>query len=332
MRDVAALAGVSQKTVSRVVNDEPKVSQEARERVETAIAQLSYRPDQRAGSLRRNTTSDTIGVVVSSVANPFAAAVNRAIENEAATRGVAVLASSTDDNPEREQPTVEALLRRRVDGLVITASLPNQGYLHAEQSFGTPLVFVDRAPTGIEADVVMSDHEKGAAVGTRHLVEHGHRRIAYLGDLDSIQSARSRRAGFLAEIGRHGIPTGDCHTVMGVHDEATATAAAISLLDLAEPPTAIFSSQNLLTVGVIKALRQRGLERTVALVGFDDLPLADLLAPALTVVAQNPERIGALAADLLFDRLDGTDTPTKTHIIPTELIPRGSGEIHPATA
>lgn len=330
MKDVAALAGVSIKTVSRVVNGEPLVSDDVLRRVRAAIQQLGFHPDERAGNLRRTGgKTDTIGLVVSGVDNPFAASVNRAIENAATARGVAVFASSMDDDPEREQPVIEALLRRRVDGLVLTTVRRSQSYLHTEQSFGTPFVFIDREPLGIEADAVVSDHVAGAAMATAHLIARGHRRIAYLGDRSDIQSAAGRRQGFLEEHGRAGIPTADAPAIVDLHDELAAERAALDLLSAEHRPTAIFASQNLVTVGVIRALRRLGLHHRIALVGFDDLPMADIIEPGLTVVAQNPERIGELAAERLFMRLDGDTTQARTFVVPTTLITRGSGEIGP---
>lgn len=330
MKNVAALAGVSIKTVSRVINDEPMVSPDVASRVGAAIQQLNYQPDQRAGSLRRaGRKSGTIGLVVSSVANPFAAAVNRAVENAATERDIAVFASSIDDDPEREQPTVEALLRRRVDGLILTTVRKSQSYLTPERTFGTPLVFVDREPVSVEADAVVSDHAVGASLAARHLLERGHTRIAYLGDRSSIQSARERERGFLEELGRQGVSTLQCPVITDLHDDGAAQRVALELMQADDPPTAIFSSQNLVTIGAIRALRQLDLHRSIALVGFDDLPLADLLEPGVTVVAQDPHGIGTLAADLLFKRIDGETDDPQTYVVPTRLIERGSGEILP---
>lgn len=328
MKDVAALAGVSMKTVSRVSNGEPLVSPEVVARVTAAIEQLKYRPDQRAGSLRRSDgKTGTIGLIVSSVANPFAAAVNRAIENVAMHRGVAVFASSIDDDPDREQPTVEALLRRRVDGLILTTVRKSQAYLLTEQTFGTPFVFIDREPVGVEADAVVSDHAGGAAMAVRHLIEGGHRRIAFLGDRMMIQSAAERRRGFLEELGRHGIPTTDCPVVMELHDREASARVVSELLSGPNPPTAIFGGQNIVTEGVVRALRAAGRHHDVALIGFDDLPLADLLEPGVSVVAQDEEAIGSLAAERLLARIDGDVSAPEARVVPTRLIPRGSGEI-----
>lgn len=330
MRHVAALAGVGIKTVSRVINGEPNVSAATVAKVREAARTLDYQPDLHAGNLRRaDGRTRTLGLLVGSVDNPFAGAVHRAVEDVALGRGVAVFASSLDDDPDREQATVSAFLRRRVDGLILTTVSDSQAYLAPEQRRGTPIVFVDREPAGLSSDVVVSDNADGAAAATRHLVEHGHRRIAYLGDRTRIQTARERRRGYLEELGRAGVATRDLPMVDELHDEASAREATLALFSQPDPPTAIFSSQNLVTIGVIRALRELGRHLDTALVGFDDVPLADLLEPGVTVIAQDPYAIGRVAAERVFARLDGDDSPAARTVIATSLIERGSGEIPP---
>jgi LacI family transcriptional regulator len=330
MRHVAALAGVGIKTVSRVINAEPNVSESTIAKVMDAAQRLHYQPNLHAGNLRRtDKKTQTLGLLVGSVANPFAGALHRAVEDVASLRGTAVFASSLDDDPLRERGIVEAFLRRRVDGLILTTITNSQGYLIPEQERGTPLVFVDRHPVGIDGDVVVSDNAIGAAAATRHLLEHGHRRIAYLGDRSNIQTAVQRKQGFLEEIGSGGIATNEIMIVEDLHDEDSARAAAIRLLESDNPPTAFFTSQNLVTIGAIRGLRQLGAHHSVALVGFDDFAAADMLEPGITVIAQNPQLIGAIAAERLFARLDGDRSPERTYVVPTKLIVRGSGEIRP---
>jgi LacI family transcriptional regulator len=330
MRHVAALAGVGLKTVSRVINEEPNVSEATIARVKDAAQRLNYKPNLHAGNLRRaDHKTFTLGLVVGSVANPFAGALHRAVEDIARERDTAVFAASLDDDPLRERGIVEAFLQRRVDGLILTTVTKNQSYLIPEQQHGTPLVFVDRAPAGIEADAVVSDNASGAAMATAHLLDHGHRRIAYFGDRHDIQTAGERKRGFLAEMASAGVVVGDLTIVEDLHDAEAARSAVLELLARDHSPTAIFSSQNLVTVGAIRALRELGRQNTMALVGFDDFVLADMLEPAITVVAQNPQRIGTLAAERMFARLDGDASPEQIYVVPTELIVRGSGEIRP---
>ena len=330
MKHVAALAGVGIKTVSRVMNNEPGVSEATQRKVLEATRQLNYQLDMAAGSLRRTGRRTlSLGLLLPSVANPFSAEIHRAIEDAALERGIAVFASSLDDEAERERPLVSAFLRRRVDGLILTTAARSQAYLMPELAQNLPLVFIDREPVGIEADTVMTDNAEGAAGAARHLIAHGHRRLAYLGDRPEIQTARLRRDGFMAELGHAGIATAGLPVLEGLHTEERAYRAAMELLSSPQPPTAVFASQNLVTLGVIRALRDRGESRRVALVGFDDYSLYDLLDPAITVVAQHPERLGSLAAQRILARMDGDHSAAKTYIVPSELIARGSGEVQP---
>jgi LacI family transcriptional regulator len=331
MKDVAALSGVSIKSVSRVVNNEPHVSEDIESRVRGAIDQLGFHPDARAGSLRRSggVKSEAIGFVVSSIANPFAAAINRGVEKVATERGMAVVASSTDDDPDREESAVYALLRRRVDGLILATVCNSHGYLLSEHQYGTPLVFVGREPSGVEADAVVSDYAVGAGAATKHLVQQGHRRIVFLGIGPDSQSARECQGGFRSAIRQSGVPASETPLITDLHDEHDAERRTIRLLTSHSPPTAIFSSQSVVTVGALRALQQLGLQHPVALVGFDDLPLADLTDPGVTVIAQHPYSIGTQAATRLFARMDGDNESAQTVVIPTTLIPRGSGEIPP---
>ena len=205
----------------------------------------------------------------------------------------------------------------------------DQSYLVSEQRAGMPIVFVDRPPTHLDADVVLSANREGASTGVAHLIGHGHRRIAFLGDLTSIRTAQERFAGYAAALTGAALPIDDRLVVHDLHSSELAMAATIGLLDRPAPPTAIFAGQNLITIGVLRALRARAAERRVALVGFDDVPLADLLVPGVTVVAQDPARIGRLAATTLFMRIGGDRSPTERQVVETMLTVRGSGEIAP---
>ena len=330
MRDVAALAGVGIKTVSRVINGEPNVSDALTAKVRLATEQLNYQPDLHAGNLKRSDRKTrTIGLVVGSVANPFSGLVHRGVEDVAADRGVAVFASSLDDDPSRETRIVSEMLSRRVDALILTTVKQNQGYLIPEQQRGTVIVFVDRQPAGIDADSVVTNNAEAAAAATAHLIDHGHRSIAYLGDRVDLWTARERRRGYFEQLAAVGIPTSEAIAVDGLHDDQTSYEATMRLFSSGSAPTAIFTAQNLVTIGAVRALRQLGLQRKVAIVGFDDIPLGDLLEPAITVVSQQPYAIGRLAATRAFDRIDGIDSDFGLHVLPSVLVPRGSGEIRP---
>jgi LacI family transcriptional regulator len=330
MLDVAALAGVGLKTVSRVVNAEPGVSPALEAKVRRAIEQLNYRRDANASMLRRlGGKTQTIGLVLEDVSNPFSSALHRAIEDSARARGVLVFAGSCDEDPARERELIGSFRDRRVDGIIVVPASHDHTYLYEEQRAGTVLVFVDRPPGHLDADTVRADNLGGAMAGVEHLLAHGHRRIAFLGDLLSIATAEQRLQGYTGALEAAGIRRDETLVRAGIRDPDAAMAAVHELLALEDPPTALFTSQNLSTIGAIRALRSVRLERRIALLGFDDVALADVLDPAISVVAQDPQALGRSAAELLFRRLDGDASPSVHEVLPVTLIARGSGEISP---
>jgi LacI family transcriptional regulator len=333
MLDVAALAGVGLKTVSRVVNAEPGVSPELESRVRQAIEQLHYRRDANAATLRRlGRKTQTIGLVLEDVSNPFSSALHRAVEDAARERGVLVFAGSCDEHPDRERELIGSFRERRVDGIVVVPASHDHAYLYVERRAGTALVFVDRPASHLDADSVVSDNAGGALSAVRHLLEHGHRRVGFLGDLLSIATAEARLRGYTRALELAGIALNEELIRTELRDPEAAGAAIDDMLALPEPPTAFFTAQNLLTIGGVRALRRAGREREIALIGFDDISLADMLDPAISVVAQDPQAMGRAAADQLFRRLDGDTSPAVHRVIPVTLIARGSGEILPAAS
>jgi LacI family transcriptional regulator len=328
MVDVAALAGVALKTVSRVVNCEPGVSPELEMKVKRAIEQLNYRRDANAATLRRlGRKTQTIGLVLEDVSNPFSSALHRAVEDAARERGVLVFAGSCDEDPDRERELIGSFRERRVDGIVVVPASHDHTYLFEERRAGTALVFVDRPASHLDADSVVSDNLGGAREGVRHLLERGHRRIGFLGDLLSIWTAQERRRGYIEALEGAGVRVDDDVIRTELRDPDAAARAIVEMLALRDPPTAFFTGQNLLTIGGVRALREAGLEREIALIGFDDIPLADVMEPAISVVAQDPQAIGRAAADRIFRRLDGDSSSPVREVIPVTLVARGSGEI-----
>jgi len=329
MKDVAGLARVSVATVSRVVNGD-EVRPDLAARVADAIDVLGYRRDLTASNLRRaDRYSATIGLVFEDVSNPFFSSVQRGIEDVARTRGTHAFAGSCDEDPERERGLVEAFGARGVDGLVMVPCSRDHSYLQRELRNRSGVVFVDRPPRFLDADAVLSDNAGGAETAVAHLVSAGHRSIAFLGDRPEIFTAEERRRGYRTALAEAGLSVVASHERMGLDGSDAACAAALDVLTAPDPPTAIFAGQNLITVGAVRALRQLGRQHEVALVGFDEVPLGDLLDPGITVVAQDPYALGRDAAELLFERMDGHEGPGRTVVLPTRLIPRGSGETAP---
>jgi len=330
MREVAALAQVSVKTVSRVVNREPGVSTEVVERVERAVHQLGYRPNLAASSLRRSDgRTAMVGALLQDVSNSFSSSLLRSLEDEAHARGIAILASSLDEEPERERELVSGLVRRRVDGLLLMPATPRQDYLADELRSGLPIVFVDRRPNGIDADSVTVDNALGARLAVEHLLAHGHQRIALVGDLPDIQTAAARHAGYETALHAAGLPVDPTLVRLGARDGDDSTALVVDLLRQPNPPTAIFAARNSLAIGAIRALHQESAAHRTALVGFDDFPLADIVDPPLTVIRQNVRAIGAAVTDRLFARIDGDDSAPRHTVVAPELVIRGSGEVRP---
>jgi LacI family transcriptional regulator len=330
MKQVAALAGVSLSTVSRVVNDDPAVRADLVTQVRQAVDVLGYRHNTAASALRRaDGLSASIGLIVEDVANPFFSAVQRGIEEVARERGVLTFAGSSDEQPERERQLAEAFGARGVDGLIIAPAAGDHSFLLRDREAGMALVFVDRPGRFIDADCVLTDNAGGAAAAVDHLVAAGHRRIGFLGDRPDLYTAGERLRGFRSALERHGLrldPSLVRHTLTRAADAYDTTR---ELLLGAGAPTAIFTSQNLITIDAVRALHALGLERSVALVGFDDVVLGDVVSPGLTVLAQDPAALGRRAAELLFGRLDGFDGPTRQVVLAPTLIVRGSGELPP---
>jgi LacI family transcriptional regulator len=328
IRDVAALAGVGTKTVSRVINDEANVSPQTRERVQRAVLALNFKPNQGAGALRRGDRKTlTLGLLVDAVDNPFSALINRAVETVAYRRDTAVLAASSDSDPDRERAMVDAFTRRRVDGLILSTITEDQGYLHVEREQGMPLVFIDRPPSGLLADAIITNNYEATVEATRHLISHGHRRIAHLGN--ETAASTSRQFGFTSATTEAGLADSSLQA-SNLRSEQEIYRAVQGLVHLDSPPTALFTSHYLVTLGAIRALHDLQLAQRIALIGFDDIALADLVRPAITVMAPNPTRLGTLAAERIFARLDGDTSPAQTVVVPAKLIPRGSGEISPS--
>ena len=323
LRDVAALAGVSFKTVSRVVNGEPGVSPAVTDRVRIAADELGYRPNAAATALRRaDGRTATFGVLLEDSGNPFFASLLRGIEDVARERGVAVFASSTDLDLARERDMTEAFTARQVDALIAAPTESSAEHLHRVVEQGARVVLVDRPVEGLDAPVVLVDNVSGAQAGVEHLLAQGHRRIGYIGRDPAIYTSRGRYAGYVEALAAAGIAVDPALVRREGATRSSARVQVEELLDLADPPTALFTAQDLITMTAVSVLQRRGLSDRVALVGFDDFELADLLQPGITVVAQDPRRIGALAAELALD-----PAGSGVHLVPTQLIARGSGEI-----
>jgi LacI family transcriptional regulator len=324
--DVADAAGVSLRTASRVLNDDRRVAAETRSRVLETMRTLNFQPDAVARSLRAGTDL-AIGFVVESIADPFFAEVIDSVETAMARHGRPVLVASTHRDDLREQQVVRRMLDRRVAGLLLAPTGGDHSWLRPDR---TPLVLIDRAAPGVDADLVDIDDRQAADDAVTHLIEHGHRRIAYVGDTSAIPTSSARLQGYRAAHARHGLPVTE-HLVRS--NSSTSREAAESMNYLLDQPresacTAVFSATTRASLGIVPVLHARS-RTDLAFIGIGDFAMADALTPAVTVVDHSGAGIGVAAATRLIERLADPGQAVRRVRLPAAIIERGSGEMPP---
>jgi LacI family transcriptional regulator len=325
LTQVAALAGVSLKTASRALNREPNVAPATGRRVHDAADLLGYRLNGIARELRRGATSALVGLISGDLTNPFYSAVASGIERELRQHGLQLVTANNDEDAELERALVDAFLERRVRALLVVPSGDRHEYLAIEGNRGVPFVFLDRPPDGLAADVVLIDNAGGARAAGEHLLAGGHRRIALVADLARMAPQRGRIDGFVSAMEAAGNAEWEPYLRTDVHDVRRAERTVRDLLELDPAPTALFTTNNRLTTGALRVLRDR--PGPPALIGFDDFDLADVIGT--TVVAHDAMAMGREAARLAFQRISGHSGPARTIVISTSVIARGSGERPP---
>jgi LacI family transcriptional regulator len=328
IHDVATDAGVSAMTVSRVVNDGPGVSAETRKRVEASVAKLGYVPNRLARGLTQRKTH-AFGVLVPDVANPFFTLLVSGVEEVAWRAGYHVILCNTQGDLERERGYLEDMLAFQVEGVLIApVGDRSRPHLRMLTRNHVPFVLLDRAVAGFDSDLVQGDSLAGARQLVEHLIGLGHRRIAMITETDDVSTARDRFQGYREALESAGIeflpelaPESSAIDVRAAHD------TTLRLLDLPEPPTAIFAVNNIAVVGVAEAARERGLDipGDLAVVCFDDIEHASRFYPFLTVMAQPAETFGTIGTQLLLDRIAGR-VPERRRIVvlPADFIVRQS--------
>jgi LacI family transcriptional regulator len=328
IRDVARAAGVSTKTVSRVTNGDDYVAAETAERVRQAIDRLGYHANPLARSLRKG-RDEAVAIMIESIADVFFAFMVDAVEKVARDAGLFLIVASAGRTADEERAVVNGLLNRSVRGLMIVPAHLEYG----QEAFpiglgGVPVVFVDRPPHGLAADAVVIDNEATARHAAEHLIAYGHRRIAFVGtDLDQTP-VNLRLAGYRKALKANGLDYDPalitCHRHSMPADEPLLAGA----LALSDPLTAVLSGNTASSVAAVRELHLA--KRTdVAVVSFDDFPMADALEPAITVARQDPVLMGRRAFELLMERIEGKKSRPRRVVLPTSFIERGSGEIRP---
>lgn len=325
MAQVAREAGVSTTTVSHVLNGTRHVNEKTVQRVRAAIERTGYRPHSIARALAGARTQ-SIGLAISGISNPYFMDVIAAIEAAAAARRHTLLLADTHDEPEKELQMVQELVLRRVDGLLLAPSA--QAPAHALRYLATqplPCVLLDRfLPVAI--DQIGTENEQPTTQLVEHLIIRGHRRIGLVAGLEGLSTTEERISGYRRALQQHGVAMDDALIAYGASQHEPARAATHRLLDMTDPPTALMAGNNAMTIGVMHALRERGLDvpGDIALVAFDDFEWSDLFRPRLTVIAQPTRAIGEQAVELLLSRLDEPDRPVQSIRLQPRLVHRES--------
>lgn len=324
--DVARESGFSIKTVSRVINEAPNVRSETVARVRAAIELLQYHPDPAAQRLGGGKLP-TVGVVVDSVDDPFFAQVIAVIEARAMDAGMDVLVASTGMDETRMRTQIRRLARRGVAGLVV-APFGDTRTVEEALPDDVPVVVIDRKCGVTSKDVVRVTDEQGATDAVRHLVARGHRRIGFLGKLSAFDTLVDRFNGYERALTEAGIEIDPqlVETRAWTSDEAYPY--ALAMLATSDAPTAVFAASPMMGLGVLRA-QQRLHRQDVALVIFGDYPVAELMTPPTTVVDQRPVALADTAFDHLVRRIQDPDAEVLDTVLPTLLVPRGSGELAP---
>jgi LacI family transcriptional regulator len=319
MRDVAAAAGVSVMTVSRVVNGRSTVDPAMAERVNQAIRTLGFEPNGMARDLRYGSKTATIGLIVEDLANPFYFTLMRIVEQVARSHDALLITSSSEEDASREGEVISALVRRRVSGLLIIPTAgrrSNVGHLPA-----IPMVMLDRPSAETGSDTVLIDSFGGAKAGTERLIAAGHRRIAVLGRLTETYTSAERLRGFEEAMREAGIEVNPSLVRLGAHTEGQAAAEAAALMDAADPPTAFLCFNNRMTSGLVEELDRRHVVLDIA--GFDEIPGSQYFPMPVTFITYDLEQMGRWATDMLFRRIDGDTSPPKSRVVRTSLVTRG---------
>ena len=325
IEDVARLAGVSNSTVSRVLNEKEYVKESTRKKVYDAVAELGYKPSRIARSLRAN-ASQIIGLIISDIQNPFFTSLVRAVEDIAYEHNFSLLLCNTDENPEKEKLYVDLMLSERVSGVIITPTREHDCPITKLLEMKVATVCVDRQVLDCETDSVVSDNAESSYKLVEHLIENGHQRIGALFGPSNITTFRERLAGYRKAHSQYGLILDENLIKQGTPKEQEGHLLANQLLDLPDRPTAMIAGNNLMALGAIHAIKDRNLSlpEDISLVTFDDREWAQLITPTITVASQPTYEMGKEAAELVMRRIENDESTIKHIVLESEIILRES--------
>lgn len=328
IEDVARHAGVSIATVSRVLAKKPHVSTKAQTAVLDAVKELGYRPNRAARNLRSQ-TSKRIGLIISDIQNPFFTAMVRAIEDVAFEHQYIVILCNTDEDAVREALYIDLMVSEQVAGVILSPTVGTSSAIHHLTDAGIPAVLVDRHIAGATFDSVIVENIASTSKLIAHLIENGHTRIGAVIGTDSASTGLERQKGYRQALKNANIPFDKRLLRTGVPKTENGYELTKELLMLDEPPTAIFTGNNQLTLGALRAIHEQGLSipNEIALVAYDDLDWMFVMQPPLTVVAQPIYEMGAKAAQLVFDRIADPEMQPVHTVLEPEILLRGSSQV-----
>ncbi len=326
INDVAKKAGVSITTVSYVITGKRFVSDELKERVNRAMKEVGYRPNNLARSLRLGRT-DTIGLVIPDSSNLYFAEISRHIEDIGFDNQFTVFLCNSDDNPIKQSKYLDVLIAKQVDGIVFISAFNDKSDLEQLVEANIPFVIVDRDEKNSSADIVLVDNFAGGKMAVNELIRLGHRRIACITGPSMVNPSADRYLGYREAVEENGLPFLPEYVVSGDFRHKGGENAMNALLHLPEPPSAVFVCNDMMAIGAIQAINKFGLKvpEDISVIGFDNIPIAEAISPALTTIAQPISQITQNAMELLFRRMEGDtrDFPSRITLVP-ELIVRDS--------
>jgi len=327
LQDVARVADVSPATVSRVINGTVKVKTQKKQRVLDVINRLGYTPSRVARRLRsKHTTSQLVGIIVPDLHNPFFSGIARAVEDIAYEHSYAVMVCNSDEDEEKEKFYLDILASEQVSGLIIAPTPYNHKRIRKLIEDELPVVVIDRKIENIDADIVISNSKQGSFNAVQKLINKGHTKIAIINSLQKLYTTRERLAGYKEAHHKNKIPLNKNFIRWGDSKQASGARETKKLLSLDNPPTAIFSANNLMTLGIYEEVYRQGkkIPKDVAVIGFDDMPWSSAMYPALTAVSQPYYEIGEKAIELILERAEEPGKKTRSYILNTKLIERNS--------
>lgn len=325
MKQVAEKARVSTTTVSHVINNTRVVSSDVRERVLNVIQELRYIPSAVARSLKNDRTH-TIGMMIPNNSNPYFAELIQGIEDESFKLGYNIILCNSYDDPKKQVAYIRVLMEKRIDGLILVSSGSDAELSQLLDDESIPKVLVDRELTGVAADFIESNHEQGGYLATKYLLDLGHRNIACVSGPQDLLPSRDRVSGYMKALAEAGVAFREDNLLHSDFTSQGGFTAFQQLLALANPPTAIFVSNDLMAIGGICAANQAGIKipEELSVIGYDDIALASFSTPPLTTVVQPKYDIGVLTARVLVDRINNSELPFRRELLATGLKVRQS--------